>query len=48
VSGVPTYIVLGPDGAERARLVGFVPAERLRDALARPEPEQQERREARG
>src|SRR4029077_19322550 len=26
VPGVPTYVVLGPDGAERWRQVGFVPA----------------------
>jgi thiol:disulfide interchange protein DsbD len=47
VSGVPTYIVLGPDGAEQARLVGFVSAEQMRDAL-RLEPREQERLEARG
>jgi thioredoxin:protein disulfide reductase len=31
VAGVPTYVLLGPDGTERGRLVGFVqPDEMLR------------------
>jgi thiol:disulfide interchange protein DsbD len=33
VSGVPTYLVLRPDGSEHERLVGFVSAERMRRAL---------------
>jgi thiol:disulfide interchange protein DsbD len=33
VSGVPTYVALRGDGSEGARLVGFVPAERMRQAL---------------
>jgi thiol:disulfide interchange protein DsbD len=40
VSGVPTYVVLRPDGSEHERLVGFVSAERMRKALetAAPQP----------
>jgi thioredoxin:protein disulfide reductase len=33
VKGVPTYILLGPDGNERTRLVGFVPADRMVGAM---------------
>jgi thiol:disulfide interchange protein DsbD len=33
VPGVPTYVFLGPDGVERQRLVGFVPAPRMLEAL---------------
>lgn len=33
VSGVPTYLVLRPDGSEHDRLVGFISAERMRQAL---------------
>jgi thiol:disulfide interchange protein DsbD len=33
VPGVPTYLILGPDGQERRRFVGFVPADRLLDGL---------------
>ncbi len=33
VAGVPTYLLLGPDGQERRRFVGFVPVERLLDAM---------------
>ncbi len=33
VPGVPTYVLLGPDGQERRRFVGFVPAERLLEGL---------------
>ena len=33
VSGVPTYVVLRPDGSEHDRLVGFVSAERMRRVL---------------
>jgi thioredoxin:protein disulfide reductase len=33
VLGVPTYVMLGPGGEEAARLVGFVPAERMVAAL---------------
>ncbi len=33
VSGVPTYLVLRPDGGEHERLVGFVDAERMRGVL---------------
>jgi thiol:disulfide interchange protein DsbD len=34
VLGVPTYLFVGPDGVERARLVGWVPADRFLAALA--------------
>jgi thiol:disulfide interchange protein DsbD len=34
VPGVPTYVLLGPDGKERKRLVGFVRVERMLEALA--------------
>lgn len=33
VPGVPTYVILGPDGQERRRFVGFVPADRLLEGL---------------
>jgi thiol:disulfide interchange protein DsbD len=33
VVGVPTYIVLAPDGTERERLVGYVEADRMTAAL---------------
>jgi thiol:disulfide interchange protein DsbD len=33
VAGVPTYVILGPDGRERKRLVGYIPAERMLEAL---------------
>src|SRR5581483_6181217 len=33
VPGVPTYVLLGPDGEERSRLVGFVPSRRMVEAL---------------
>jgi thiol:disulfide interchange protein DsbD len=33
VAGVPTYVLLGPDGRVRRRLVGFVPAADMRDAM---------------
>ncbi len=33
VAGVPTYVLLGPDGAERWRQVGYVPAADLLRAL---------------
>jgi thioredoxin:protein disulfide reductase len=33
VPGVPTYVILGPDGQERRRFVGFVPADRMLEAL---------------
>lgn len=33
VAGVPTYVVLRPDGSEHERLVGFVPAARMREVL---------------
>jgi thiol:disulfide interchange protein DsbD len=33
IPGVPTYVLLGPDGQERRRFIGFVPAERMLDAL---------------
>jgi thiol:disulfide interchange protein DsbD len=33
VVGVPTYVLLGPDGRERHRFVGFVGAEEMRRAL---------------
>src|SRR5262249_42807637 len=41
VPGVPTYVLLGPDGRERGRLVGFVgPDEMLRamEPLVAPDP----------
>ncbi len=33
VPGVPTYVLLGPDGTERRRFVGFVPADQLVEGL---------------
>jgi thioredoxin:protein disulfide reductase len=33
VPGVPTYVLLGPDGTERRRFVGYVPAAELLEAL---------------
>ena len=33
LSGVPTYVVLRPDGSEHDRLHGFVTVERMRKAL---------------
>jgi thiol:disulfide interchange protein DsbD len=33
VAGVPTYILLGPDGQERRRFVGYVPEEEMQQAL---------------
>ncbi len=33
VPGVPTYVILGPDGQERQRFVGFVAADRLLQGL---------------
>jgi thiol:disulfide interchange protein len=33
VVGVPTYVLLGPDGQERRRFVGYVPADEMRHAL---------------
>jgi thiol:disulfide interchange protein DsbD len=33
VAGVPTYLLLGPDGREHRRLVGFVPAKEMLEAL---------------
>jgi thiol:disulfide interchange protein DsbD len=33
IPGVPTYVLLGPDGQERRRFIGFVPVERMLDAL---------------
>src|SRR5262245_14012296 len=33
VPGVPTYVILGPDGQERRRFVGFVPVDRLLEGL---------------
>jgi thiol:disulfide interchange protein DsbD len=33
VPGVPTYVLLGPDGQERGRLVGFVPADDMLRAM---------------
>jgi thiol:disulfide interchange protein len=33
VPGVPTYVVLGPNGVERLRLSGFVPADEMVRAL---------------
>jgi len=38
VSGVPTYLVLRPDGSEHERLVGFVEADRMRSVLERLAP----------
>ena len=34
VVGVPTDLLLGADGIERRRFVGFVPASEMRAALA--------------
>jgi len=33
IPGVPTYVLLGPDGQERKRFIGFVPVERMLDGL---------------
>jgi thiol:disulfide interchange protein DsbD len=33
IPGVPTYVILGPDGQERRRFVGFVPADRMLEGL---------------
>ena len=33
VPGVPTYVLLGADGRERRRFVGFVPAREFHQAL---------------
>jgi thiol:disulfide interchange protein DsbD len=33
VPGVPTYVILGPDGRERRRFIGFVPADRMLEGL---------------
>src|SRR5262245_5772563 len=33
VPGVPTYVILGPDGQERRRFVGFVPVDRMLEGL---------------
>jgi thioredoxin:protein disulfide reductase len=33
VPGVPTYVLLGPDGQERRRFIGFVPVDRMLDGL---------------
>jgi thiol:disulfide interchange protein len=33
IPGVPTYVLLGPDGLERRRFVGFVPSDRMIDGL---------------
>lgn len=33
LSGHPSYLIFGPDGAERYRGVGIVSAETLRDSL---------------
>jgi thiol:disulfide interchange protein DsbD len=33
VPGVPTYVLLGPDGRERRRFIGFVPADRMLEGL---------------
>jgi thioredoxin:protein disulfide reductase len=33
VAGVPTYVLLGADGRERRRLVGFVPAKEMLEAM---------------
>lgn len=41
VPGVPTYVLLGPDGKERKRFVGFVPVDQMLEGLraAAGEPE---------
>ncbi len=33
VPGVPTYVILGPDGRERQRLVGFIPVPEMLHAM---------------
>jgi thioredoxin:protein disulfide reductase len=33
IPGVPTYVLLGPDGQERKRFIGFVPVESMLDGL---------------
>jgi thiol:disulfide interchange protein len=33
VQGVPTSLLLGADGQERRRFVGFVSAEQMREAM---------------
>jgi len=33
VPGVPTYVLLGPDGRERRRFIGFVPVDKMLDGL---------------
>jgi len=33
VPGVPTYVLLGPDGHERRRFIGFVPVDQMLDGL---------------
>jgi len=33
VPGVPTYVLLAPDGSERRRFIGFVPADRFASGL---------------
>jgi thiol:disulfide interchange protein len=33
VPGVPTYVLLGPDGQERRRFIGFVPVDQMLDGL---------------
>jgi thiol:disulfide interchange protein DsbD len=33
IPGVPTYVLLGSDGRERRRLVGFIPADQMVAAL---------------
>jgi len=33
IAGVPTYVLLGPDGQERRRFIGFVPVDRMLDGL---------------
>jgi hypothetical protein len=33
VPGVPTYVLLGPDGKERKRFVGFVPVDQMLEGL---------------
>jgi thiol:disulfide interchange protein DsbD len=33
VPGVPTYVLLGPDGRERRRFIGFVPIDEMLDGL---------------
>jgi thiol:disulfide interchange protein DsbD len=33
VPGVPTYVLLGPDGKERRRFVGFVPVDEMLDGM---------------